>query len=90
MRYFNCNADRRKYWNEMLFHHPYDQVELAFSALPSETQMVLLLHYGEEYKFRDIAMLMHLSESVVRNHHSNGIYDLYRYFNPRVPGELFH
>jgi DNA-directed RNA polymerase specialized sigma24 family protein len=87
--YFNSNKDCAVYWQKLTTEKDESILQNAFDKLKPETQMVLLLHYGEGYKFKDIAFLMRLSESVIRNHHSNGIYDLYRFFNPRVPGELF-
>ncbi len=84
----NTNKERDTLWEQLLQERDVAQIEKAFGSLKPETQMVLILHYGEGRKFKDIGILMRISVSVVRNHHSNGIYKLYRYFNPRFPGEL--
>ena len=86
--YFNTNKERALYWQKLSLEKDGNALEKAFESLKPETLMVLLLHYGEGHKFKDIAIVMRLSVSVIRTHHSNGIYKLYRYFNPRVPGEL--
>lgn len=80
----NTNKDRAVLWQELLNQYEGKEIEQAFESLKPETQMVLLMHYGEDHKFKDIAVLMQLPVSVIRHHHNRGIYKLYRHFNPQA------
>jgi DNA-directed RNA polymerase specialized sigma24 family protein len=81
---FNSNKDRANYWETLLNKYTGQEIEEALGNLRPESQIVLLLHYGEGISFKMITVLMRISISVVRNHHNRGMFKLYRYFNPAV------
>jgi DNA-directed RNA polymerase specialized sigma24 family protein len=76
---FNSNKQRDDYWQSLSG----EQLEKALQTLNDDTRLVLLLYFGEERSFRYIADIMRLSLTVIRTHHSRGVYKIYRYFNPR-------
>lgn len=74
----NNYVERRLFWEKVTNEVPRDALEQALQQLPVKMRDVLIAHHATGQRFKEICMVMSLSDSTVRSYYQRGIFLLAR------------
>jgi DNA-directed RNA polymerase specialized sigma24 family protein len=83
-KYYGLNTISQKndYWRKIIAEEPMVLAD-AIASLNLETAKVIRLYYIEGKSMQDISLIIKKSISIVRHHHSRGIFLIYHIIDKR-------